>query len=196
MGGIGMNTRNLTLVALFAVLTAVGARINIPLPVIPFTLQTMFCVLAGLVLGAKLGAQSQALYLFLGLIGIPVFVGGSGPGYILSPSFGYIVGFIFCAWLCGFLAERERRGGRELSKTRAFLISLAGIAVIYVFGVTYLYAAKNIWMEGDGMTLFKVLTVGLFSTAGGDVIKAGICALCAERLYKAVNQTRRSAAAL
>lgn len=190
------NTRNLTFIALFAVLTSVGARINIPLPVIPFTLQTMFCVLAGLVLGAKLGAASQALYLLLGLLGVPVFVGGSGLGYVLSPSFGYILGFIACAWLCGYLTEKKLESAESISKLSYFLISLAGIAVIYAFGVTYLYMVKNFWTEGGGMTLFKVLSVGLFSTLGGDIVKAGICALCADRLRKAVSLTARRTAPL
>ena len=69
---------------MFAALIAVGAFIRIPIPYVPFTLQLFFTTLAGLLLGPKLGAASSLVYMITGLIGIPIFTEGGGPGYILS----------------------------------------------------------------------------------------------------------------
>ncbi|MDD5421369.1 MAG: biotin transporter BioY, partial [Synergistaceae bacterium] len=88
-----MKTRRIIYISIFAILTAIGARIAVPLPLVPFTLQTMFCMLAGLLLGPRYGAASQAFYMFMGLIGVPVFTGGGGLSSIFMPSFGYVVGF-------------------------------------------------------------------------------------------------------
>jgi len=78
-------TRNLIIVAMFAALTAIGAFIKVPIPYVPFTLQYLFCALAGLVLGSKLGALSQIVYVAIGLSGVPVFTEGGGIGYIFKP---------------------------------------------------------------------------------------------------------------
>lgn len=171
-------------VSIFAILTAVGARIAIPVPLVPFTLQTLFCVLAGLILGSKLGAASQAFYMLMGLIGIPVFTGGGGIGSILTPSFGYVVGFIACAWISGKIIESFKEHGQTLSIKKYFIAALAGIVFVYGFGLIHLYVIMNVWMPGNGMPLFKILSVGLFSTIGGDLIKTLVAAVIAERLNR------------
>jgi predicted membrane protein len=79
-------TYKMILVALFAALIAVGAFIRVPVPLVPFTMQTFFVVLAGMLLGKKLGAASALVYLAVGLIGIPVFTQGGGIGYVLKHS--------------------------------------------------------------------------------------------------------------
>ena len=80
-------TRNLTFSAMFVSLIAIGAFIRIPVPVVPFTLQFLFTMLAGLLLGGKLGAMSVCIYVAMGLLGLPVFAEGGGLGYVLKPSF-------------------------------------------------------------------------------------------------------------
>ena len=89
-----ITTRQLTMTALFVALIAVGAFIRVPLPNCPFTLQILFTTLAGIVLGSRLGATSVGIYIVLGLIGVPIFTSGGGPGYILQPTFGYLIGFM------------------------------------------------------------------------------------------------------
>src|SRR5512138_1804581 len=91
--------RSALLVVLFADLTAVAARISLPLPPVPLTLQTAMVLLAGAFLGARAGMLAMLLYLAMGLAGLPVFAGGGGPAYVLAPSFGYLVGFLPGAWV-------------------------------------------------------------------------------------------------
>ena len=103
-----IKTRNLILVAMFAALTAVGAFIKVPIPYIPFTLQYLFCALAELILGSRLGALSQIVYVAIGLSGVPVFTEGGGLGYIFKPTFGYLIGFIVAAYVIGKIRENVK----------------------------------------------------------------------------------------
>ena len=101
------NAKNMALCGVFTALIAIGAFIRIPVPVVPFTLQYLFTMLAGLLLGAKLGAAAVALYVGMGLIGFPIFTQGGGFGYVFNPSFGYLVGFIVGAYATGKIAHTE-----------------------------------------------------------------------------------------
>src|SRR5574344_750761 len=90
--GMGnLKLREMILCALFMALTAVGAFIKIPLGGQIFTLQFLFTLLAGLLLGGRLGAKAVGVYTLLGLIGVPVFAEGGGPGYVFQPTFGYLI---------------------------------------------------------------------------------------------------------
>ncbi|WP_312461130.1 biotin transporter BioY, partial [Proteiniclasticum sp.] len=95
-----LTTRELTLLPLFTVLTAVGAFIKIPIGAVPVSLQTVFVLLSALLLGKK-AAISQGVYVLLGLLGLPIFTGGGGIGYVLTPTFGYLMGFIAAAFIVG-----------------------------------------------------------------------------------------------
>ncbi len=93
----------------FSVLTAVSSQISFPVEPVPFTLQTMFVVLAGAFLGSKNGAYSQLIYLFAGVIGLPVFANGSmGIGTLIGPAGGYLFAFPLAAYLTGFIVERNK----------------------------------------------------------------------------------------
>jgi len=95
---------------MFSALIAVGAFIRIPVPVVEFiTLQTLFVNLAGLILGKKYGAVSVAVYIAAGLAGAPVFAAGGGPGYIVRPTFGYILGFLAGAFIAGLIREKSKK---------------------------------------------------------------------------------------
>ena len=99
-------TRSLILCALFAALTAVLSQIAIPIQPVPVNLATFSVFVAGGVLGAKRGAISQAAYVLLGVIGLPVFASFSGGmGILLGPTGGYIVGYVAAAWLVGALVR-------------------------------------------------------------------------------------------
>lgn len=130
-----MSVREMVLVSMFAALTAVGAFIKVPIPYVPFTLQFLFVLFAGMLLGKKLGLLSQVVYLLVGLTGVPVFANGGGLSYVLQPTFGYLVGFAAGAYLVGLVVEKLR--GESFVKF--LLAALAGLTVVYTFGVTYLY---------------------------------------------------------
>ena len=93
---------------LFTALIAVGAFIKIPIPVVPFTLQYLFTLLAGLLLGSRRGSLSVIAYVILGLAGLPIFSEGGGLWYIFKPSFGYLIGFCAGTFLTGYLAEHMK----------------------------------------------------------------------------------------
>ena len=182
--GVLMKIKTMILTALFAILMAVGARITLPLPLIPVTLQTLFCILAGVLLGKKWGAYSQLLYIVMGLIGLPMFTQGGGLGYVVHPTFGYLLGFVCCAYLTGFLCERLEKNGR-LTKLRLFFVSLISLVPIYLFGVTYLYFIKNIYLQ-SAASLGTVLYSGFLLTIGGDVLTCALVALFALKVRKAI----------
>lgn len=130
---VSVSTRSLVLAALFAALIAVGGLFALPFwgPV-PFTLQVFFVLLAGVVLGPRLGALAVVLYLLLGLVA-PVYAQGtSGLGVLLGPTGGYLFGFVVAAALAGWVAGR--RGGR----VRLFLATVVALAPIYALGATWL----------------------------------------------------------
>jgi biotin transport system substrate-specific component len=120
-------------VALFAALTAVGAVVRVPLPGVPFTLQVPAVLLAGCALGPWLGAASQLAYVAVGLLGLPVFATGGGPGYLLTPTFGFLVGFVFAALVVGFVAGDPARSGTP----RIALALALGTLAIYAVGVPW-----------------------------------------------------------
>ena len=127
--------RQLLLTTVFASLTAFGAQVQVPISPVPITLQVVFVLLSGLILGSKLGAISQVEYLALGFAGMPVFAQGkSGLIALLGPTGGYLIGFVFGAYVAGLLAESVVRPGR----IRFFIGGLLGIAGIHLCGALWL----------------------------------------------------------
>ena len=139
------------LVTGFALLTAFGAQVQVPLGPVPITLQVLFVLLSGLVLGSKLGAISQIEYLALGFAGMPVFAQGkSGLVALLGSTGGYLVGFILGAYITGLIAESIARPG----KIRFFLAGLAGTAGIYLCGALWL--ATWVSVANDTSWIFEL----------------------------------------
>ena len=124
--------------ALFAALMVAGAYIEIPLPVMPITFQTVFAVLSGLMLGWKKGMIAMATYAIMGLIGIPVFTNGGGIFYVIKPSFGYILGFIAGAGVAGIYYNRHKK------LWIIILLALCATLVDYVTGIAYFIAVWEI----------------------------------------------------
>ena len=134
-----MNTREIVLCGLFIALITAGTFIRIPVGTDVYTLQFLFTLLAGLVLGARLGAIAVGAYVMLGLLGVPVFASGGGPAYILQPTFGYLLAFILQAWLGGFYARRSA----AVSYGRLLASNLLGMAVVYIIGIGWFYLVSN-----------------------------------------------------
>ena len=121
-------------VVAFAGLTALAAQFSFRIPPIevPFTLQTGVVLLSGGVMGAKLGASSQLLYLAVGALGAPIFAEGRGGMEVFTgATAGYLLGFIVASYVTGLLAE-ARQDRQILSGMAAFIV---GSLVIYAFGV-------------------------------------------------------------
>lgn len=169
-----MKTRSLILTALFAALTAVGAFLKIPFPLSAITLQFFFTAMAGTLLGKKYGALSQAVYVLLGLVGVPIFALGGGFSYIFQPTFGFLLGLIPSAWVIGSLAKRP------LTFWRSVVAMLAGLAVLYAIGVPYMALIANAYL-GKGLTFWQVLKNGMLIYLPGDMLKiaAGSALSCA-----------------
>ncbi|MDO5538885.1 MAG: biotin transporter BioY [Eubacteriales bacterium] len=139
--GKKLSTKNLVLCGMFTALVAIGAFIQVPVPYMDyFTLQFFFVLLAGLILGGKMGAMSVGCYVLLGLVGLPVFAAGGGIGYVVRPSFGYLLGFIATAFVTGILSEKLKTNYRNY-----FLACLAGFVVTYGIGIVYKYMILNFY---------------------------------------------------
>jgi biotin transporter BioY len=150
--------KDILLVLSFTLLTAISARLKIEIGTVPITGQTFAVLLSGALLGSRRGALSQIFYLLGGLAGIPWFARGGGIAYLMSPTFGYIIGFVLAAFVVGFLCER----GLDRKIETAILAMLVGNVLIYFPGLLWL--ARFV---GWG----KVLAVGLYPFIIGDTIK-------------------------
>ena len=136
-------TRSMIICGIFAALTAVGAFIRIPMPLFDYiTLQTVFVLLAGMLLGSKRGALALIIYLLIGLSGVPIFAAGGGITYIFRPSFGFLLGFIMAAWITGRLTENMK----QASWMQYFLAGFTGLAGLYALGIAYKYLILNYYL--------------------------------------------------
>lgn len=174
-----ISTRDLVLTALFAALTAVGAFIKIPLGYSSFTLQVFFVFMAAVLLGPKYGLLSQLVYVVLGLIGLPIFTGGGGPGYIFQPTFGFLLSYIPAAWVTGIIA------GKSSHITRVILGCVAGLAVIYFIGMPYMAWVLNVYL-GYGMSVKQILWAGMIPFLPYDALKIVVTAVLAKPLVPAL----------
>jgi len=162
-------TQKLTLAGLFAALTCVGAFLRIPLGAMSFTLQFFFTAMAGVTLGPKWGAVSQTVYVALGLVGLPVFTQGGGLGYLLQPSFGFLLGLIPAAAVIGALA------GPAPGPRRTAAACLAGLGVLYLIGLPYMALILRLYL-GKTLGFWSLLRDGMLVYLPGDFVKIGIVA--------------------
>lgn len=174
-------TRMMILAALFAALTAVGAFIRFPLGTMSVTLQFMFTAMAGVLLGAKWGAVSQTVYVVLGLVGLPVFTMGGGIGYVMQPSFGFLLGLIPTAWVIGRLTEKEN------GHWRIALACLAGLAVLYLIGLPYMYLIMKLYLH-KSITVWTAVKAGMLVYLPGDAIKIVLTVLLYKPLRRAIRK--------
>ena len=180
-------TRDLILCALFTALSAIGAFIRIPVPLVPFTLQITFTTLAGLLLGSKKGAISIAVYVLMGLIGIPVFTQGGGFSYVLKPSFGFLVAFIIGAFVTGLIVEKKQNP----SFLRILGASFAGMAFVYVLGAIYFYIICNFVINAP-VSIGKTVMSCFVLVAPGNIALAILAALVAKRIIPILNRQNQS----
>lgn len=166
-----ISIQSMILCGLFTALIATGSFIRIPVPVVPFTLQFFFTTLAGMFLGSRLGTASVLVYLALGLAGLPIFAQGGGPGYVLVPSFGYLIGFAAGTFLTGKLTE----GMGEPSLLKLLGAGLAGLAAVYAIGILYCYLICRLAL-GTPVAFWPLFLYGFLLAVPGDL---ALCLLCA-----------------
>jgi len=167
-----VSLKHMIFASLFAALTGMGAFLVIPVYPVPFTLQTLFTYLSAMLLGSKIGALSQIIYLFLGIVGLPVFAAGkAGPGILLGPTGGYLCGFVISAYVMGFLVEKK-----NIKKLGSFiLVGIIGLIIINFCGAIQLYIVTQ-------LNLKAVLLTGVIPFMVGDLVKIFASSLIAYKL--------------
>lgn len=157
-----MKRRNLivtlTLSALFCTLICIGSFIRIPMPnMMPVTLQTFFILLTALVLPFKASILTILTYIALGLIGLPIFSGGGGLGYVLMPNFGFVISFLIATVIISVITQKLK----NRNFWQYILISLLGMTVIYVIGILYFVFITNVYNNNDYSAIWFIQTVFL-----------------------------------
>ena len=153
--------RAIVLVVLGTALMTLSAKVNLPLPYVPITLQTLAVLMIGATYGWRLGSATMIAYLAEGALGMPVFagpVGGLAP--LLGPTAGYLFGFVLAAFVTGFLAER----GWDRSATWLFVAMAIGHAVIFAAGFGWL-------AFGAGLGIGKAWLVGVVPFMAATLVK-------------------------
>jgi biotin transport system substrate-specific component len=162
---VSSTARNALAIALAALLVSAAAQVVVPLPFtpVPFTLQPLAVLVVGGVLGARRGAAALALYLAMGLVGLPVFAaGGSGIARLMGPTGGYLLAFPVAAAVAGAIA------GARPGLVRALLACAVGMVVIHVGGTAQLAA-----LGGDAGAAYRM---GFVPFLTGDLLKIGLAA--------------------
>ncbi len=170
-----MKIKEMILISMFAALTAIFAQIIIPLPIspVPITLQVLAVCLASAILGSRLAMLSQLIYIALGLIGMPVFSGGTaGLAQIAGPTGGYIIGFLLSSFVIGKIVEQKPYP----TTINTFLAMLCGLFIIYGCGMLQLSIVTGIPIKAAFMS-------GVLPFLGGDLIKIvlGAAVACSVR---------------
>ena len=167
----------ITYCSLFVALIAAGAFIKVPVPVVPFTLQFLFTMLAGLLLGPKLGTASVVGYMVLGLAGLPIFSEGGGFWYVFKPSFGYIIGFCIGTFVTGWMAERMK------NKTipNYLIANFTGLLIVYAMGMIYYYIICN-YVINTPIALWPLFLYCFLLAVPGDIFLCFLGAVLVKRL--------------
>ena len=156
-----MKTKELVISALFVALTAISAFIKIQLPFVPLTFQLIVAIASGIFLGPKFGPLSQAVYLVLGLIGVPIFADGGGIAYVLRPTFGYLVSLPLASFVSGALWKKQV----AVKSMGIFL----GILSTYLIGVPYLWMIVNL-VAKKPMSFENAIVAGFWPFIVKDIV--------------------------
>ncbi|MGN1014327.1 MAG: biotin transporter BioY [Butyricicoccus sp.] len=168
-----MSVREMALIAVMAAVTCVMGPLSVPIGPVPISLTNLAVYFAIYILGWKRGTVSYVVYLLIGLVGVPVFSGFTGgPGKLLGPTGGYLIGFVFMALICGLFIDRFHQ-----KIVPSMVGMILGTIVCYMFGTAWLaYQA--------GYTFMQALAVGVFPFVVVDLIKMAIAAVLAPQIRK------------
>ncbi|MGX1983497.1 biotin transport system substrate-specific component [Thermolongibacillus altinsuensis] len=185
-------TIDLTFIGMFAALMAIGANITswVPFLVIggvPITLQTFFCVLAGALLGRRIGALAMTVYMLIGLFGAPVFARlDGGFSSVMMPTFGFILSFIIAAYVTGFIIEKSND---TPSVARFIVATLVGMAINYVIGTNWMYVAYRFWAEAPEGFSYAMVWSWMLVPLPKDIILSIIAGVISPRIYAALQKS-------
>lgn len=179
-----ISVRSLVFAALCAALTAAGAFVKFPIPPypVPMTLQTFFVFLSGMVLPPSAAFLSQAAYVALGLIGVPVFTSGGGIGYVLNPTFGYLIAFIPAAYLISLFTRTYLEKGK---KVRFYVSALLAVLGTELIGVVYMILIYAFYI-GEPLTFSYALYIFLIFIPL-DALKFFVSVLVSGRIRKSIS---------
>lgn len=181
-----MNTRELVLISLFTALTIISSMLHFTLGPIPFSLQIVTVFIVAHLFSVKVAFWSQALYVIMGLLGLPVFASGGGLFYVLKPTFGFLIGFVIAAWIMAWFKERSEK----TSISNIFIINIVGTVVIYIFGCIYFYLIMN-FVAHTPITINHIFTGIVLLSGPGDIILSGVSAILILRLEKVMKGSGR-----
>lgn len=180
------DTKGMVLCAMFTALIAVGAFIKIPVPMMPFTLQFLFTNMAALLLGRKLGSMAVGIYIALGLAGLPIFTSGGGIGYILQPTFGYILGFLAGAWAAGHVIEKRKNHSLKTLMIAGFV----NLAVVYLLGMIYYYVITRFYLSNP-IGIWTLVLYCFILAVPGDIALCISASVLTKRLLPVITLDRR-----
>ncbi|SDH70420.1 biotin transport system substrate-specific component [Alteribacillus bidgolensis] len=173
--------------ALFAALMGIGANITAYLVIggVPITLQPIIAMIAGALLGSRLGALSMIIYMLIGLVGIPVFAEFSG-GFraLVSPTFGFILSFILTAFVTGKIIERKQNPSMAVF----FIAAFTGLVINYLLGTNYMYYAY-LWIAEapDGFS-YSMVWAWMILPLIKDIIFTALAAASVPKLQRLLNK--------
>ena len=173
--------RAIILIAAGTALLALSAKVNLPLPYVPMTLQTLVVLMLGAAYGWRLGCATVITYLAEGAVGLPVFagpVGGLAP--LVGPTSGYLFGFVIAAFVTGWLSER----GWDRNMAFLFAAMMIGHVVILASGFAWL-------AYGIGLGSGKAWMVGVLPFIAGSVVKSALGATLLPAAWRLVDQRVR-----
>ncbi len=182
--------RNIVYSSLMAALIAAGGIIAIPLGPVPITLQSLFILLAGLLLGMKWGSACVGIYLLAGGMGLPVFAAGKGGFAVFaSPTGGYLLGFLVAVFLIGVITDIADKKS-EMSGSKRFVVDLIAVLI----GSTAVYALGVPWLKTiTGMPWQKAFAVGALPFLPGDAIKMTAAVIIARTVRPAFGRSNVAA---
>ncbi|MDQ0417666.1 biotin transport system substrate-specific component [Croceifilum oryzae] len=175
-----LTIREMTLCAMFVALMTIGGQIKLDFTGVPFTLQTLIVMLAGSLLGKRLGTISMFVFIALVAVGAPLLAGFKGGiGTLFGPTGGYIWCFPLATYLIGFCIEKLRRGQKPKYWHVLCAFLLGGVVVVHLIGFIWFCSYMNVPYGQN-------LVIGLFVFIPGDVIKAVVATVISLGVYNAM----------
>jgi biotin transport system substrate-specific component len=184
---------------MFAALMAIGANIGSFFVVggVPLTLQSMVSIMAGALLGSRLGAISMTVYMLIGLAGMPVFAQFSGgPASLFSQTFGFILSYILVSYVTGKIIEMRVRPGQGAGPPgygTFFAATFTGLILNYFIGTNFMYVALQFWV-GEAVPYWTAWGF-MLRFIPKDIVLTAAVAVAAPRIYRAVRRARFAPAA-